>query len=437
MVKRKIIYWLLVSLFFNEGLFAQKATLVNVAKGWAGNSINTVVFRKNSLASFNNYQFVSYYDSSGFVVIGKRKQGQRNWELKRTNYKGNIRDAHNSISIIVDGDGYVHLAWDHHNSKLRYCRSISPLSLELTEETPMTGMEESKVSYPEFYNMPGGDLLFFYRDGGSGNGSLVINGYNRKEKNWKRIQTNLVDGEGKRNAYWQAYVDGKGVIYLSWVWRETPDVASNHDVCFARSKDGGITWEKSTGEKYTLPVTAGNAEYACMVPQKSELINQTSMHADEKGNVVIAGYWREEGSSIPQYHIVFNTGKQWKTLPLNFRKTPFSLSGTGSKKIPIARPQVVISNKGKRITAWLFFRDEERGNKVSVATITDLEKGSYSVSDLSANDLGAWEPSYDTGLWKSKNTLNLFVQRTVQADAEGLTNTPAQMVQVLEWRPKF
>ena len=32
---------------------------------------------------------------------------------------------------------------------------------------------------------------------------------------------NLVSGEGKRNAYWQAVTDKKGTIHISWVWRES------------------------------------------------------------------------------------------------------------------------------------------------------------------------------------------------------------------------
>lgn len=133
----------------------------NVGMGWAGNSVNTVVFRKNSLTSNGTVQFISYYDAAGFVVIGKRNLADTSWQLKRTQYKGNIKDAHNSISIMLDGDGFLHMAWNHHNDSLHYCKSVSPYSLELTEMMPMTGSDEKKLSYPEFYKMPDGGLLFF------------------------------------------------------------------------------------------------------------------------------------------------------------------------------------------------------------------------------------------------------------------------------------
>jgi hypothetical protein len=406
---------------------------IDVANGWAGNSINTVIFRKNSLESYADIQFISFYNADGYVVIGKRTGRESKWELKQTAFKGNIKDAHNSISIITDREGYLHMAWDHHNNSLRYSRSREPLSLEMIDPVPMSGKAERSVSYPEFYKMPNRDLLFFYRDGGSGRGNLVINRYSVDNKQWTQLHSNLIDGEGKRNAYWQACVDREGTIHISWVWRESPDVASNHDMCYARSKDGGITWEKSNGEKYSLPINAANAEYACGIPQNSELINQTSMTTSYDGRPFIASYWRDAGNSIPQYHIIHHDGKEWKTLALNFRKTAFSLSGAGSKSIPIARPQLIVGNNH----AWLFFRDEERGSKVSVAAVYDISKGKYRIADLSSSSVGSWEPSYDTELWREAGQINLFVQRTVQADAEGLTNTPPQMIQVLEWRPNI
>src|SRR5689334_13861899 len=119
-------------------LFAQ-ASIDTLGSGWSRTSINTVVFRKNSISSQGNIQYAAYYDSSGVVVLAKRIIGRGKWQVKQTSYRGEVADAHNSISIIVDGDGYLHMAWDHHNSPLRYCRSVSPGSLTLTPELPMTG----------------------------------------------------------------------------------------------------------------------------------------------------------------------------------------------------------------------------------------------------------------------------------------------------------
>lgn len=410
-------------------------TLVPVDSGWAANSINTTVFRKNSLVSHGDDQYISFYNKDGYVMMGKRKHGSAKWELVQTPYKGNIADAHNIISIMADNDGYLHVAWDHHNNKLHYTRSKSPGSLQLSEQMGMTGKAENRISYPEFYKMPNGDLLFFYRDGGSGNGNLVINKYDLRSKTWTTLQSNLIDGEGKRNAYWQAFVDEKGSIHISWVWRESPDVASNHDLCYARSADGGITWQRSTGEKYQLPITEATAEKAAVISQRSELINQTSMFADANGSPYIATYWREQGSAIPQYHLVFKKDNGWHVQDAGFRTTAFSLSGGGTKRIPIARPQIIAWQNDGQTAAAIIFRDEERGSKVSVAINYDLAKNKWEIKDLTETSVGSWEPGYDTELWKTKKLLHLFIQKTEQADAEGRSALPRQMVQVLEWKP--
>lgn len=405
-----------------------------VGAGWAKNSVNAVVFRKNSLVTFRDTQYIAYYDSNAIVIVGKRKAGEREWVLQSTGLKGNASDAHNSISMMVDGEGYLHLAWDHHNNPLRYCRSLSPGSLTFSEKLPMTGLLEQRVTYPEFYRKPDGNLLFFYRNGESGKGNLVMNEYNTATGKWTRLHDNLIDGEGKRNAYCQSYVDSKGIIHISWVWRESPDVASNHDLCYARSKDGGKTWEKSTGEKYTLPITASTAEYSCRIPENSELINQTSMCADSEGNPFIATYWREKDSAVPQYHIVYKGGREWKTLVPGFRKTPFSLSGTGTKKIPVSRPQVLVKRQGRNVSLVMIFRDAERGSKASALVVRDISQRRWYITDLTAESLGDWEPTYDTELWKEKGILNLFIQNVEQVDGEGKASMPPTIVKVLEWR---
>lgn len=410
------------------------ARVVPVGMGWANNSVNTVSFRKHSLYTAGDTQFVAFYDPERYMVLGKRRVGDTVWRLHRTQYQGNAADAHNSISIIVDKEGYLHAAWDHHNNALRYARSVAPYSLQLGEKLPMTGNAENRISYPEFYAMPDGKLLFFYRDGGSGSGNLVINQYNPEEKKWVQLHNNLINGEGKRNAYWQACTDDQGTLHISWVWRESPDVASNHDLCYARSKDGGISWEKSNGEKYTLPITAATAEYALRIPQKRELINQTSMTTDEDGQPFIASYWRDSGTQVPTYHVVYWDG-EWKVSNVGLRKTPFSLSGAGSKRIPIARPQLLVRGRGDNASVWVVFRDEERGSKVSVASVERIRSGKWKAEDLTSFFVGSWEPTLDVVQWKKKNALHLFVQHVEQVDGEGRAERPPQKVMVLEWKP--
>ncbi len=121
--------WSVVFCFFSLTAFSQSY----VGEGWAKTSVNAVVFRKNAVVTHRNTQYVSFYDSAGYVVVARRELKSDQWTLERTPYRGNVLDAHNSISIMVDGEGYLHLAWDHHNRPLNYCRSVEPGSLKLTQ----------------------------------------------------------------------------------------------------------------------------------------------------------------------------------------------------------------------------------------------------------------------------------------------------------------
>lgn len=410
--------------------------LVPIGKGWARNSVNTVVFRKNSLVTQGDTQFAAFYDKESNVILAKRRIGSNAWQTRLTQYKGDIQDAHNSISIMVDGEGYLHMAWDHHGDPLRYCQSTEAGSLTLTETLPMTGHKEDNVTYPEFYRLPDGDLLFLYRDGSSGRGDLIVNRYDLKTRSWRTLQEKLIDGEGQRNAYWQLSVARNGAIHLSWVWRESGDVATNHDLCYARSSDGGKTWTRSSGEAYQLPIRMETAEYAWRIPAGSELINQTSMTTDHAGNPYIASYWRPGGTEVPQYQLVYHDGENWQRLVVTSRRSPFTLSGGGTKRIPISRPQIVVAGTGQDTRIHLVFRDAERGSRVSIAGATNPESGLWEIKDLTEFSVDMWEPTYDTELWKAAGVLHLFVQKVGQGDGEKLDNMAPQTVSVLEYTPR-
>lgn len=431
-----IILLLHLSTLAEQPLPSSNSRLVPIAEGWAKNQINMVIFRKNSVTTHGDTQYAAFYDASAHVVLAKRKLGSSQWQIHTTQYQGDLKDAHKTICIAVDGEGFLHMAWNHHVSRLQYCRSVAAGSLELSAQLPMVADKETRVTYPEFYNLTNGNLLFLYRDGSSGDGNLILNHYDAKTKRWTRLQDNLIDGEGERNAYWQMTTDAKGTIHLSWVWRETPDVASNHDLCYAKSTDGGKSWKKSTGEKYKLPITAKSAEYVWRIPQGSELINQTSISTDAKGNPFIATYWRGQGSTVPQYHIVYQDGASWRVSQATHRQTPFTLSGGGTRRIPISRPQILIRSRGAKTEAFLIFRDSERGNRVSVARCADLKRGAWTIEDITQEAVGMWEPTYDQMLWSQQKKIHLLVQNVGQGDGEKLEEIPPQMVSILEWLPR-
>jgi hypothetical protein len=417
---------------------AAPPTLMPIGDAWAKDSVNVTVFRNDPITTAGDDQYAAYYNEDGRVVIAHRKLSDTRWTNTVTDLKGKVADAHNGISIIADGDGYLHISWDHHGNPLRYARSKAPGSapgpIEF-ETLEMTGQTEGNVTYPQFFKLANGNLIFMFRDGASGRGNLVINSYETRAKKWTQIHANLISGEGHRNAYWEACVDGKGSIHVAWVWRESGDVASNHDICYARSDDAGQTWVKSDGSPYSLPITLKSAEIVSKIPQKQELINQTSMCTDTDGRPIIATYFRPVGGTLVQYAIVRFDGRAWQTTVVTDRKTTFSLSGGGSKQIPISRPQVLARSEGGKTGVWVIFRDSERGSRVSMAGCPDLSDPKWTTTDLTDFSVRYWEPSYDHIRWQRDGVLDLYVQMAGQGDGETLEDLPPQTANVLEWKP--
>jgi len=405
-----------------------------VAEGYSATSVNTAIFRGSSVVSHvaggDTLQFTAFYNPDGMVTVARRRLPDGKWTVRPTRYRGNVADAHNVISIGVDGEGYLHLSFDHHGHPLHYCRSVAPCSLDFGEQEPMVGGDDEKdVTYPEFYTLPDGDLLFAYRSGASGCGNLVMNRYSVKKHKWERLHDVLIDGEGARNAYWQLCVDASGYIHIGWVWRETWLVETNHDICYARSRDGGLTWERSDGTAYSLPITATTAEVAVPVPQKSELINQTSIAVDAEGHPCMATYWRDAGSAVPQFRLVWHDGKAWHSRTVGERTAPFSLAGGGTKMIPVSRPRVICPADGG---IGILFRDTERGSRVTMAS-AQAPGADWTFTDLTEYPVGAWEPTADLNLARMGGGLHVFVQPVWQGDGEKVVDGAAPtMVKILE-----
>ena len=188
-------------------------------------------------------------------------------------------------------------------------------------------------------------------------------------------------------------------------------------MCYARSKDGGVTWEKSTGEPYKLPIRAGNAEYARKIPQDSELINQTSMASTEDDHPVIATYWREPETTVPQYFLIWHDGLQWNYEQASERTQPFTLKGGGTKKIPISRPMLFVGGDLKHMLPLLIYRDNENGRILTMTTRDEEGIWRHKKSFPPVTD-SSWEPSGEGEISLKNITIRLFIQDVGQGDGE-------------------
>jgi len=154
--------------------------IINVAPAWAG---HPAAF---ALVTTKNKQFVAFYDPNRRLTLAERELNSTNWTFVKMDEIVAL-DAHNYIAMTIDRDGYLHLSANMHVNPLKYWRTTKPYDISTFKKLDfMTGKEETKCTYPKFFNDKAGNLLFKYRTGHSGAGNEIINIYDEKTKTWKR-----------------------------------------------------------------------------------------------------------------------------------------------------------------------------------------------------------------------------------------------------------
>ncbi|MDP6037355.1 MAG: BNR-4 repeat-containing protein, partial [Candidatus Latescibacteria bacterium] len=135
------------------------------------------------------------------------------------------------------------------------------------------------------------------------NGVDFYNVYNVEERTWKRLlDTPLLDGLDRMNAYARMPEKGPdGLYHMVWMWRDTPDCATNHNLSYARSEDL-VHWETGGGQPLTLPITVESGAAVDPVPPGGGLINMTqSLGFDHKKRPVISYHKHDENGYTQAY----------------------------------------------------------------------------------------------------------------------------------------
>lgn len=249
-------------------------------------------------------QFAAFYDARRQMTVASRMIDSERWRLVRLPSKLGW-DSHNYVTMAVDDEGYVHLSGNMHCVPLIYFRGREPYDIGSLQRVPsMVGRNEGRCTYPRFLRGARNELIFTYRDGGSGNGDQIWNVYEPGTATWRRLfDAPLFSGQGRMNAYFVGPVRGPdGTFHVCWVWRDTPDCATNHDLCYARSKDL-IRWETSRGRPLRLPITLETAEVVDPVPAAAGMINgNTRIGFDSEGRVILSYHKFDAAGSTQLYN---------------------------------------------------------------------------------------------------------------------------------------
>ena len=300
-----------------------------------GRAINGIAFQTEILLTFNGYQYTGWYDTIGTVQtmwLARRAVTNTSvgaWEKFNTGsafsngdetpVTASTWDAHNVISLgISPVDGTLHVSWDHHGNTLRYRRSV--LGLCTTNKVAWgtggmlnaeqnwlvaSGQTVTGVTYPMFINTPSGGLIFEYRTGSTSAGDHWLHNYIPATTNWTApwkfsakegtytgvLLSGSTGTSSSRNAYENGFdFSPDGTLHHTWTYREAAD-AANHDIHYAYSTNGGVTWRNNTG---AIIADTNTSTYlnvnspgiiAKVLDSRQLLINQQAQTVDNDGRV--------------------------------------------------------------------------------------------------------------------------------------------------------
>jgi hypothetical protein len=395
----------------------------NLGEAWAGNTINTVIFRHHGILTHNKTQYTAFYVDTHTLRLVQRDLVTDALKIYDLPGEYNLRDAHNSISLGLDRQDHLHISYDHHATQLRYRRSINPGDITAwSDELLMTGVHEEKVTYPTFilprHNFP---LTLLYRDGVHNKGTARLKTYDEAKQVWSDHPQAILSGSEQKpwtsNAYWNHPVTGTdGSLHLSFVWRiqgmGDENVVNNTNIGYACSFDNGNTWQTSHGHPYKLPITQVNAETVYPVAPGSNLINQCSMALDSFNRPHIV-FYADDANGIPQYQHLRFDGKVWQHAIVSQRAADFELLGAGTLQIPFSRPEIVLDSQDN---AYLIYRGDLSKDRMTATMLAapDYRWQADIAHTLWPEHLGYAEPIIDRSRWPQDHTLTLLLQANEQ-----------------------
>ncbi|MCV3769074.1 BNR repeat-containing protein [Rhizobium sp. TRM95796] len=301
---------------------------VYIDQVWSGTSVGF------GGAVVDSDAYAGYYDKD-------RKLTVANINLTDCQVKGKISvnsvfsgwDSHKEIVAAIDQSGGLHVVGNMHNSPLEYFYAPHPRRINKIKRASMTGVKERSVTYPRFIKLADRNLLFLYRDGGSGNGEWYANKL-KIGRNWEKVSTgplfSRVDRGGRSVSAYLSNVElsSDGYYHVAIVWRRNSDVASNFLLSYAKTRNFS-DWYKSDGSVIATPITPDDSETVANVGQGKGLINNQKIAFDAAKGPVIA-YTKYTTNNRNGVFVAALRGGRWQSLELAVSRNAIKIEGGGS-----------------------------------------------------------------------------------------------------------
>lgn len=272
---------------------------------------------------------VAYYKGNIYIITMEPSDGPGNGiNLKTVVRKGTfngttfvwtsklieprtINDAwHTAGSIVVDRNGYIHIAYNHHNMPWQYARSTNPEDISsfdfLGEAVSDYDIQQvryenltdfnyigegaipgTQITYPAFFTDRNGDIYVTYRFALRPKASFTVRQfsaglakYNATTRQWTALGASIAVSEADADirtpgtvrqgtaiasemGWWamdlRLTFDENNVMHMAWVWADYTAPTQTPRHAYAYSPDG-VHFFKSNGVEVTLPFTRANCD---------------------------------------------------------------------------------------------------------------------------------------------------------------------------------
>jgi len=404
-------------------------------------AINGQAFQQEVLMTFQEYQYVTWYDKNRQVCLGRRHIPDGKWEVIRfsdyifgagdKNYRAH--DAHNTISMgICPADGTIHLAFDHHMHRMNYRVSskgaaTKPGSIKWTpalfSKVHSVIGSRGLMTYPRFIITPDSKLQLFYRAGNRGGlQARVIHDYDPDTGKWGGAR-NIIADNGYTNYYTRYGTDG--LLHLLFHWRGTGQL------CYLFSDDQGKSWKLNGGKT----ILAADNRENCVRTKNLGLVSV--IRAEKATHIMLGGQYMDSRSRPHQivWHIPdhiepskpVDNRAVWGRQESRYHHYWRDENGSWHKSL-LPGP---VGNRAK-----LFFDSNDNAYAIFMVNQTDewkyniyFKKGDLVIATASAKSKWSdWklihrEPGpflnqamFDDARWKTDGVLSVIVQNSTDSD---------------------
>jgi len=379
------------------------------------NTVNGRTHQQSPLTTYRGYQYLTYFDAERRVCLGRRKLPSGSWEVIQFNdHRLESNDSHNAAVIgICDKDGTIHMAFDHHASRLNYRVSklgaahdpeslnwsadlFGPVKHELGSVAP-----DERVTYPRFFRAPNGNLTLYYRAVTSGNGDGMIEEYDGDKHDWtpglgKFIARDFgtYTDSGKTSLTRCPYMNSLSYagqrLHASWVWRdrfERTHPRNQHDLCYAYSDDDGRTWHESGGRVMGKtgrdPIHLDSPGLVVApIPGGSGLTNSNTHYAYADGSIHVVLRHLAKGTRDSRYH------HYWRNSDGSWFHEVLPVTGDRPKLVGAADRSLILVYTDKK---QLFVAKGQPNSDQTRWQWTDVGLPSHSIIGEAVLDLQRWE----------------------------------------------